>query len=145
MKEYDMVIVGSGVGLSVLNQGLNMGWKVAIIEDAKFGGTCLTRGCIPSKVLVHPADLIREAEHAKKVGLNFKLEKLDWKTISKRMWKQIDESKGIERGVSGVNNLDVYKGIGEFTRDLLCCRHCQQQSCQGLLGSILDEALPYVA
>ncbi len=115
MKEYDLVIVGSGVGLSVLNQGLNMGWKVAIIEDAKFGGTCLTRGCIPSKVLVHPADLIREAEHAKKVGLNFKLEKFDWKTISKRMWEQIDESKGIERGLSGVHNLDVYKGIGEFT------------------------------
>ena len=115
MKEYDLVIVGSGVGLSVLNQGLNMGWKVAMVEDAKFGGTYLTRGCIPSKVLVHPADLIREAEHAKKVGLNFKLEKFDWKTISKRMWEQIDESKGIERGLSGVHNLDVYKGIGEFT------------------------------
>ena len=62
MKEYDFVVIGSGVGLTVLNEGLNAGWQCAMVEDRKMGGTCLTRGCIPSKVLVHPADLIREAE-----------------------------------------------------------------------------------
>ncbi|MHA1341897.1 MAG: dihydrolipoyl dehydrogenase [Promethearchaeota archaeon] len=117
MKEYDLVVVGSGVGLTVLNQGLMIGWKCALVEDKKMGGTCLTRGCIPSKVLVYPADVIREAERAKRVGLEFELKKIDWDLITKRMWHQINESKEIEQGLSRVPTLDVYKGVGEFTAE----------------------------
>ena len=114
MENYDLVAIGSGVGLSVLNTGLQLGLNCALIENAKMGGTCLTRGCIPSKVLVHPADLIRESLHAKKVGINFKIENIDWDLISKRMWSQIDESKMMDKGLSTIPNLKVYKGIGEF-------------------------------
>ncbi|MFX0174755.1 MAG: dihydrolipoyl dehydrogenase [Candidatus Hodarchaeota archaeon] len=117
MESYDLVVIGSGAGLNVLNTGLQMGLKCALVEDTKLGATCLTRGCIPSKVLVHPADLIREAQHASKVGVNFRVEKIDWEFISKRMWSQIDESKEIEEGLSQVPNLTLYKGIGEFTRE----------------------------
>jgi mycothione reductase len=114
MDKYDLVVIGSGAGLNILNYGLQMGLNCALIEDTKLGATCLTRGCIPSKVLVHPADLIREAEHAKKVGLTFSLEEANWELIAKRMWSQIDESKEIEQGLSEVSNLKLYKGIGEF-------------------------------
>ncbi len=115
METYDLVVVGSGAGLNVLNVGLNMGLKCALIEDSKIGGTCLTRGCIPSKILVHPADLIREAQHAKKIGIHFNLEKIDWDLISKRMWSQIDESKKMEEGFSHVPNFGFYHGVGEFS------------------------------
>ena len=114
MEEYDLVVIGSGAGLSVLNYGLQMGLKCALVEDTKLGGTCLTRGCIPSKVLVHPADLIREAEHATKVGIKFRVEDIDWDLIGKRMWSQIDENKEMEEGLSHVPNLKLYKGVGEF-------------------------------
>lgn len=114
MESYDFVVIGSGAGLNVLNTALQMGLKCALVEDTKLGATCLTRGCIPSKVLVHPADLIREAQHASKVGVNFRVEKVDWELISKRMWSQIDESKEIEKGLLEVPNLTLYKGIGEF-------------------------------
>jgi len=114
METYDLVVIGSGAGLSVLNVGLQVGLKCALVEDTKLGGTCLTRGCIPSKVLVHPADLIRDAQHAKKVGVHLIVEKIDWDLISKRMWSQIDESKQIEEGLSHVPNLKMYKGVGEF-------------------------------
>ena len=114
METYDLVVIGSGAGLNVLNVGLQAGMKCALIEDTKLGATCLTRGCIPSKVLVHPADLIREAQHANRVGIQFNIEKIDWELISKRMWSQIDESKQIEEGLSQVPNLTLYKGIGEF-------------------------------
>lgn len=114
METYDLVVIGSGAGLNVLNVGLQVGMKCALIEDTKLGATCLTRGCIPSKVLVHPADLIREAQHANRVGIQFNIEKIDWELISKRMWSQIDESKEIEEGLSHVPNLTLYKGIGEF-------------------------------
>ena len=114
METYNLVVIGSGAGLSVLNVGLQVGMKCALVEDTKLGGTCLTRGCIPSKVLVHPADLIREAQHARKVGIHFNIEKIDWELISNRMWSQIDESKQMEEGLSHTPNLKLYKGVGEF-------------------------------
>jgi mycothione reductase len=125
MKSYDLVVVGSGVGLSVLSQAMSMGWKCAMVEMGKMGGTCLTRGCIPSKVLVHPADLIRQAEHAKRIGLDFKVAKIDWATISKRMWAQIDESKDIDEGVTKAKDLDVYRGVGEFVDQYTMKVHLQ--------------------
>ena len=114
MEIYDLVVIGSGVGLTVLNTGLQFGMKCALVENTKMGGTCLTRGCIPSKVLVYPADLIRESQHANKVGIKFNVLDIDWELITKRMWSQIDESKLIDEGLSTVSNLDVYKGVGEF-------------------------------
>lgn len=114
METYDLVVIGSGAGLNVLNVGLQVGMTCALIEDTKLGATCLTRGCIPSKVLVHPADLIREAQHAQKVGIKFNIEHIDWELISKRMWSQIDESNQIEEGLSQVPNLTLYRGVGEF-------------------------------
>ena len=115
MKEFDLVIVGSGVGLTVLNKALEQGLTCGLAEDAKLGGTCLTRGCIPSKVLIYPADVIRLAEHAKKVGVFLKLDKLDWDLITERMWSQIDESEEMEKGLSKVPNLEVFRGVAEFT------------------------------
>jgi dihydrolipoamide dehydrogenase len=115
MDKYDLVVIGSGAGLNILNTGLQMNMKCALLEDTKLGGTCLTRGCIPSKVLVHPADLIREAQHANNVGIQFEVKKIDWDLIAKRMWSQIDESKQMEKGLSSVPNLKLFRGIGEFT------------------------------
>ena len=114
METYDLVVIGSGAGLNVLNYGLQMGLNCALVEDTKLGATCLTRGCIPSKVLVHPADLIREAEHASKVGIKFRVEDIDWQMIAERMWSQINESIAIEEGLSNVENLTLFKGVGEF-------------------------------
>ena len=115
METYDLVIIGSGAGLNVLNVGLQLGMKCALVENTKLGGTCLTRGCIPSKILVHPADLIRESLHAKKVGINFNVENVDWDLIAERIWSQIDESKMIEQALSTVPNLKLFKGVAEYT------------------------------
>lgn len=115
MKQYDLAVIGSGVGLTLIDAALQQGLSCALVENAKFGGTCLTRGCIPSKILVHPADLIRDAERADRVGLHFSGHQLDWPAISKRMWRQIDQSKGIEKSLDGAHGLDTYKGTGEFT------------------------------
>ncbi|MHA1698324.1 MAG: dihydrolipoyl dehydrogenase family protein [Promethearchaeota archaeon] len=113
-KRYDLVVIGSGVGLTILSQAVSFGMKCALVEKGKMGGTCLTRGCIPSKVLIHVADLIMEAKHAKKIGLEMEIKDIDWQKISRRMWEQIDESKDIERGLDN-SPIDVYKGVGEFT------------------------------
>ncbi|WP_312048103.1 dihydrolipoyl dehydrogenase family protein [Anaerotignum sp.] len=115
MKRFDIVIVGSGAGLMVMEAALNKGLSCAIIEKAKFGGTCLTKGCIPSKMLVYPADFIREAEESERIGIRTPRPEIDWDSISKRMWEQIDFSKSIENSLQGIPNLTVYKGSGAFT------------------------------
>ncbi len=117
MKNYDLVVVGSGVGLTVLNQALNRGMECALVERDKLGGTCLTRGCIPSKVLVYPADVIREAAHARSVGLDLEVRQLHWDRIAERMWSQIEESEAIEAGLETVDTLTLYRGRGVFVDD----------------------------
>jgi dihydrolipoamide dehydrogenase len=115
MIEFDMVIIGSGVGLSILEYAIQNKLKCAIVENSKFGGTCLTKGCIPSKVLVAPCDMIREAAHSKKIGVDLDLKSVDWKLISKRMWKMIDQNKDIENSLTDNQAATVYKGTAEFT------------------------------
>jgi len=114
MKQYDLVVAGSGSGLMVLEEALSRGLRCAIVEKAKFGGTCLTKGCIPSKMLVYPADFIREAEMAERVGIKVQRPQIDWKTISRRMWEQIDFNEKIRLHLTRQPNLDVYHGSGSF-------------------------------
>ena len=114
MKKFDLVIVGGGAGMLVMDAALSYGLKCAIIEKDKFGGTCLTKGCIPSKMLVYPADFIRETESAKRFGIIAQKPEIDWKAISSRMWEQIDFSKQIEERIKEMGNLTLFKGKGTF-------------------------------
>ena len=115
MKTFDIIVIGSGAGLMVMEAALASGMSCAIIEKSKFGGTCLTKGCIPSKILVYPADLVRESEKAERVGISFSKPIIDWAKISERMWKQINHSIKMEKSLKQVENLQVYNGIAEFT------------------------------
>jgi dihydrolipoamide dehydrogenase len=115
MENYDLVVIGSGVGLTIIEEALQNGMRCAIVEKGKFGGTCLNRGCIPSKVLVYPADLIREAEHADKTGVSYSPPEVSWPTIARRMWQFIDKNKKIEAGLLSAGHLTVYRGTGVFT------------------------------
>jgi len=115
VKHYDLVVVGSGVGLTIVEEAIKAGRTCAFVERGKFGGTCLTRGCIPSKVLVYPADLIRESARAAKIGLEFQLSDLSWETIGQRMWDYINKHKLIEASLDGIDALAVYRGTASFT------------------------------
>ena len=97
MKQFDLAVIGSGSGLIVMEKALQLGLKVAVIERSNFGGTCLNRGCIPSKMLVYPADLVRDAQMGKRVGISYGAPAIDWETITRNMREQIDEiAAGIE-------------------------------------------------
>ncbi|NCB35333.1 MAG: FAD-binding protein, partial [Clostridia bacterium] len=114
-RMFDLVVIGTGAGLTVAEAAAKRGLEVAIVEKGKFGGTCLTRGCIPSKMLVYPADMLREAERAHKVGLTFEKPRIDWDLISRRVWERIDVSKEIEQTFSTIPNVTCFKGEGRFT------------------------------
>ena len=60
MKNYDVIVIGTGAANIVTDAALAQGLQVAVIERGRFGGTCLNRGCIPTKVMVTAANRIRE-------------------------------------------------------------------------------------
>ena len=59
MTHYDLAVIGTGSGNTIVTKRFS-GWRVAIIEESTFGGTCLNVGCIPTKMFVFPADLARD-------------------------------------------------------------------------------------
>lgn len=67
MKTYDLIVLGAGSGNNLLGAELDH-LRTAIVEPGRFGGTCLNRGCIPSKMLVVAADAARAAGDAQRLG-----------------------------------------------------------------------------
>ncbi len=118
MKEYGLIIIGSGAGMNIVDLPLRKGERVAVVEEGPLGGTCLNRGCIPSKVLIHVADVVREAEAAAQIGVALRLEGVDFKTIKKRMWDIVLNGRHeMEQGVKHAHGLDLYPVIGSFVSD----------------------------
>ena len=118
MKEYDLIIIGSGVGLRLLGKANDRGFRVAIIERGPSGGTCLNRGCIPTKILTYVADVIMEAEHLKELGVEVTIDKIDYPWIMQRMRDRVESmSKGQEEWMASEEKIDFYHGTGFFVSD----------------------------
>lgn len=78
-ESFDLVILGAGNGgYSAAFRAAGLGLKVAMIEKDKVGGTCLHRGCIPTKALLHAADLVDEIKHAGDFGVLVQEPEVDW-------------------------------------------------------------------
>ena len=84
----DLLIVGTGSGNSI--PGFLDGRRIAIVERDVFGGTCLNRGCIPSKMFVLPADIAEEARHSARLGIDVSFTGADWVAIRDRVFGRID-------------------------------------------------------
>ena len=68
--DYDLIVIGAGPGGYVAAiRAAQLGMKVAVVEEREVGGTCLNRGCIPTKTLLHTAKLLRECRHFQEHGL----------------------------------------------------------------------------
>lgn len=118
MKEYDVIVVGSGAGMNVAANAINSGLNVAVIEHGPMGGTCLNNGCIPSKILLYPADVIRTLQEASKLGIKASVNEVNFKWIMNRMLNYVGEdSKGMEEGARHVKTLGLYRETGEFIGD----------------------------
>lgn len=88
-EEYDLIIVGAGSGNMIPVPEMDT-WRLAIVEPDKFGGTCLNRGCIPSKMLLYAAEVAEMARHGAHLGLRHTLERVDWRRLVGRVWEKID-------------------------------------------------------
>lgn len=113
MKEFDVVIIGAGPGGYVAAiRGAQMGGKVAVIERDKVGGTCLNRGCIPTKALYYSAGALSSARHAADFGVSVGQISFD---LSKAVERKDGVVKklvgGVEQLLKG-NGVEVIRGEG---------------------------------
>ena len=101
--------------MNVVSKARSTGLKVALVENWVMGGTCLNRGCIPSKILTYPAEMIRQIQHASEIGIHAKIETIDFELVRKRMWDLVlRDRKGIEEGVAADSGLDFYHTTARF-------------------------------
>jgi len=115
MKEYDVIVVGSGSGMLIVDEALSIGLKVALVDKGPYGGTCLNLGCIPSKTLIYPADIVAQIQEAKKLGIDAEIRNIDFGSIMERMRKGRQEVQSqIRHGVAEIEELDFYEGEGYF-------------------------------
>ncbi len=118
MKEFDLIVIGAGSGLSVSSAAASKGLNVAVVEEGPFGGTCLNRGCIPSKILVHTADVAEIIRNSEIFNINSEINDIDFPAIVERVFSGIDEdAKSIEKGNENNDNITVFKERGKFVDD----------------------------
>ncbi|WP_204456304.1 mycothione reductase [Actinokineospora baliensis] len=118
MAHYDLVIIGTGSGNSLLDPRF-AGKRVALVERGVFGGTCLNVGCIPTKMFVHAADLAAVPGHSARLGVDTTLDGVRWTDVRDRIFGRIDpiaaggERYRVEHADNA--NVTVYQGSARFT------------------------------
>ena len=115
LEHFDLVVVGTGSGNSVLTPDFD-DWRVALVERDVFGGTCLNRGCIPSKMFVYAADVAHQAGHTGHLGVDSTLVGVRWPEIVNRVFGRIDPiAQGGEEYRHSLENVTVFNGDARFT------------------------------
>jgi dihydrolipoamide dehydrogenase len=116
MKKYDIAVIGGGPGGYVAAiRAAKLGKHVALVEERDLGGTCLNRGCIPTKTLLHSSDLYRELGEAKKIGISVSDYEFQYKKMAKRKEKVV---KTLRSGVSNLlsgNHVELLVGRAVMT------------------------------
>ncbi len=115
MPHHDLLILGGGSGNTIIGPEHD-DWDVAIAEPWDFGGTCMNRGCIPSKMLVHAADVSLAARTGGRLGLRTTAEPADWPAVRDRIFGRIDAiAAGGLAYRESLDNVTVYRHHARFT------------------------------
>lgn len=115
MKEFDLLVIGGGPGgYTAAIRASQLGLKVALAERDELGGTCLNWGCIPTKSLLHSADVLREIQHAEQLGIKTSGLEVD---LNKMVAASREAAGSLSPGVSHLmrkNKIEVFKGSAEI-------------------------------
>lgn len=115
MADFDLVVLGGGSGgYACALRSAQLGLKVALIERDKLGGTCLHRGCIPTKALLHAGEIADNTRHAADFGVKAKFESMDMVAVN--AYKDGVISK-LHKGLQGLvksRNITYIEGSGRL-------------------------------
>ena len=119
-KDYDVIVIGGGpAGYISANKASQLGAKTALIEKRELGGTCLNRGCIPTKTYIKNIEILEEAEKAQSRGLDIKVTK-NISDLTKAVEFKNKVTTKLSQGVGGLlksYGVDVYSSTGKLLKD----------------------------
>ena len=118
MRAYDLIIIGGGAGaFAAAIKANELGAKTALINDGlPLGGTCINVGCVPSKTLLHAAELLHTAKHHNVPGIEFALNQADFAVVVADEIALIDQlrKKKYEQVLQGLSNVTFINGRAAF-------------------------------
>lgn len=114
-EQFDLIVVGAGPGgYPTAIKGAKAGFKTAIIENREVGGTCLNRGCIPTKVLLHSAILLDKTKEFSKIGIETEETSLHIDQVYQHKEATVAKLRGgVEQLLKG-NGIAYYQGTGSL-------------------------------
>jgi dihydrolipoamide dehydrogenase len=117
MKHFDVIAFGSGSASNIYAELLahNRDIKIAVIENGPVGGICLTRGCIPSKMILYPAEIMHNIKRAPDFWISSRITSIDFEKIMSWAYDEVmGESFQIENALMSDPRITLYKTTGEF-------------------------------
>lgn len=118
VDEFDFLVIGSGSGLDVANAAAARGLSVAIVEEGPLGGTCLNRGCIPSKRLLYHAEVLESVRQAPEFGIEAEVTDVAFSEIVRDVNADVSESaESIRNGLRSSEQHTLLEGTAHFVDD----------------------------
>ncbi len=113
--DFDLVILGGGTGGYVAAiRAAQIGKKVAIVEKGLLGGTCLHKGCIPSKALLRSAEVYSTSKKAAEYGVSIEGVSLDFNKVQERKQKIVDQLHNGVKHLMKKGDIQVFEGTGRI-------------------------------
>ena len=110
---YDLIVIGAGPGgYEAAIEAAKSGMKTALIERRELGGTCLNRGCIPTKTIIHTAELYHELQSGPSIGLTVREPAVDMEMVQKRKDEVLEQLRKGIASLMKTNKISVYYGTG---------------------------------
>ncbi|MCI9406515.1 MAG: FAD-dependent oxidoreductase, partial [Oscillospiraceae bacterium] len=111
MNQYQLVVIGAGPGGYVAAiRAAQLGLKTAVIENRDVGGTCLNRGCIPTKALLHASEVYRQAKEAYSLGVDILQASYQMDRIHEKKEKVVLQLRGGVEQLFKANKIDLIRG-----------------------------------
>jgi len=115
---YDLVCIGGGSGgIACANRAASYGAKVAVVEQARLGGTCVNVGCVPKKVMWYGASLAHALDDAPDYGFAIERTGFDWGKLKRSRDEYVARLNGIYRSRLDEMGIDLYQASASFTGD----------------------------
>ena len=110
---WNLVVIGAGPGgYEAAVEGARKGMRVALVENRELGGTCLNRGCIPTKTILHTAELYHELQSGPSIGLRTDQAAVDIAMVQQRKQEVLNQLRAGIAALMKTNKIAVYSGTG---------------------------------
>lgn len=114
--KYDLIVIGGGTGgYTGAIRAAKFGMKVALVEERDLGGTCLNRGCIPTKTLLHSGDIFASRGEWEQLGVHAENVTMDEDAVYRRKDAIVENLRNGIKTLVKANKIDLYETHGTIT------------------------------